>query len=176
MQSLEEQLNLLKEATDQSFYNAQAQARAERRGDYGIMPVAVMSARRPDEQQLLETVRSGGSTVQHTVPQSKQAITANVTHEQFKLTDRNSAVNSKMLSTYRGNDNMKLRVFDQVLKGKDSTSQASSKQRQQHQQQLDAMLAGREDAYEANRYLMQETHREPRMNQDIILDMPHLEE
>ena len=42
-------------------------------------------------------------------------MTPTLTHEIFKLSEKGSAINSKMLSTYRGADNMKLKIIDQSV-------------------------------------------------------------
>ena len=69
-----------------------------------------MTSNRPGEG--MNTVRSGESGGYKQTNIHTHNVTANVTHEPFKLTERNSAINSKMLSTYRGADNMKFRIFD----------------------------------------------------------------
>ena len=76
-------------------------------------------------EKLLETVRSGQTDM---LPYStKNQVTANATHEPFKLTARNGDINSKMLSTYRGNDNMKFKIIDQSVLKTYGGSNTSSK-------------------------------------------------
>ena len=69
--------------------------------------------------KLMETIRA---------PNTTHGPTPNITHEPFKLSEGKNSINSKMLSTYRGNDNMKLKIIDQsVLKTYGSSINSSHK-------------------------------------------------
>ena len=66
-----------------------------------------------NQMTMLETVQSVDSDRRN---MKKSYVTKNptptLTHEIFKLSEKGSAINSKMLSTYRGADNMKLKIID----------------------------------------------------------------
>ena len=97
-----------------------------------FMPTGPQTANRPmPDMKLLETVRSDESgIVKPPMIQTTQNPTGNVTHEPFKLSEKNSAVNSKMLSTYRGADNMKFRIIDQsVLKTFGGSNASTARQK-----------------------------------------------
>ena len=61
---------------------------------------------------LLETVQSEDSHRRLKNSIVTKHPTPTLTHEIFKLSEKGSAINSKMLSTYRGADNMKLKIID----------------------------------------------------------------
>ena len=54
---------------------------------------------------------------------TSQNQSPNVTHDAFKMSEGAKSINSKMLSTYRGADNMKIKAIDSsVLKSNQSSS------------------------------------------------------
>ena len=117
-----------------------------------------MTATKPEHVKMMETVKQ---------PNTTHNPTPNITHEPFKLSEGGKSINSKMLSTYRGNDNMKIKAIDKsVLNTHGVGSNASSK----------AMhpLAGVTDE-DNSKFILQETMREP-LRKSIIQDLPHLEE
>ena len=61
---------------------------------------------------MLETVVSEDSNRMIRKGYVTKNPTPTLTHEPFKLSEKGSQINSKMLSTYRGADNMKLKIID----------------------------------------------------------------
>ena len=98
MRSLEEQLENLRQATNESFVMKNFEAHPAMSGH--------------NQFTLLETVKSEESQNRLKHSYVTKGPTPTLTHEIFKLSEKGNSINSKMLSTYRGNDNMKLKIID----------------------------------------------------------------